>query len=101
MKSKKKIFAGCIMEQDIDYYGNDIVDQVVESMQACADFCASTGGGQFWTWNRGTNRCHVKRSKSGERSEVVAVSGNRYCGSAGIETHLLLLTLGSMFPPQV
>ena len=71
------------MEQDIDYYGNDIVNQVVESIQACAEICASTEGGQFWTWNRENKICFVKRSNSGRKNDARAVSGSRLCARSG------------------
>ena len=42
---------GCIIEQDTDFYGNDIINEETETSEACADFCASTSGGLFWTWD--------------------------------------------------
>ena len=87
VKLTAKIIAGCTIEEDIDYHGNDINDKVVGSSQACADFCASTTDGKYWTWNRGDKRCFVKTSKSGRTNKAMTVSGNRGCGGPGSGSH--------------
>ena len=78
----KNIFLGCVTEQNIDYNGNDIANQVLESMQACADLCASTPGGLFWTYLPTDKSCYVKSSNSRRMAHALAVSGNRECGSS-------------------
>ena len=78
------LLSSCIIEKGINNYDTkeDILHQVVSSQQACADLCASTPGGHFWTWNRDWNQlCNVKRSSSGRVSDAGVVSGNRQCGS--------------------
>ena len=75
------MLSGCTIEEETDYGGNDIIDKVMESYQACADFCKTIAGAPFWTWNMGSKRCYVKSSSSGRRSHIEAVSGNRACGA--------------------
>ena len=75
------MFSGCIIEEDISYDGNDIIDKVMESQQDCADFSKTIMGGNFWTWNSGDKRCWVKTTSAGWRSKGGRVSGNRACGS--------------------
>ena len=74
------------MEYNISYFGNDIVNRTVkETHQACADFCASTPGGLFWTFLFGRSdaynkKCYVKSSSSGRKIQQNRISGNRECG---------------------
>ena len=76
-----EMFSGCIIEEDISYDGNDIIDKVMESQQDCADFSKTILGGNFWTWNLGDKRCWVKTTSAGWRTRGGRVSGNRVCGS--------------------
>ena len=75
------VFSGCAIEHDIDYHGNDIDNKVLENMQACADMCASTTGGQYWTWKVADKTCYVKSSNSGRETDIGYVSGKKECGS--------------------
>ena len=79
------MLSGCIIEEDIDYSGNDIEPhgyrKIMESQQACADFCKTIMGGKFWSWSSGDKLCYVKSSNSGRKSVSGKVSGNRECGS--------------------
>ena len=75
------VFSGCAIEHDIDYHGNDIVNKVLENIQACADMCASTSGGQFWTWKVADKTCYVKSSNAGALEHDHVISGSRKCGS--------------------
>jgi len=69
------------MEQNLDYYGNDILLKRKDTKEACIDLCVSTEGGLFWTWYN--DHCWVKSSDSGRRPHSVAVSGNKQCGIGG------------------
>ena len=76
---------GCIKERKVDYYGNDILHKVVGVGQeeACAELCALTADGFFWTLDvHGT--CWVKSSDNGKATHESAVSGNRECGTPGL-----------------
>ena len=79
------MLSGCIIEEDIDYNGNYIKPHgyriIMESQQACADFCKTIMGGKFWSWSSGDKLCYVKSSSSGRKSVSGKVSGNRECGS--------------------
>ena len=77
--SISNIFLGCLIEYNTDYFGNDIVNKVVETRQACADLCASTPDGLFWTFNTVHKKCHVKSSSSGRKTNQASISGNRKC----------------------
>ena len=63
------MLSGCIIEEDIDYSGNDIKPdgyrKIMESQQACADFCKTIMGGKFWSWSSRDKLCYVKSSSSG------------------------------------
>ena len=73
-------FAGCHIEENVNYWGNDLFYQNVETQQACADLAVSVTGGNFWTWNRDGNKgCHIKKSRK-RVSDKSTVSGNRLCG---------------------
>merc|ERR1712037_1002289 len=74
--------SGCIVKGSTDYYGNDITHTTMASVQACADFCASTLGCRFWTYNHHTKLCWLKSSRTGWTYVLDAVSGNRACGTS-------------------
>jgi len=76
------VFRGCRIEDNMNYFGNDIMfGKKVESLQACADLCSSTPGGLFWTWHEnGDKFCWVKSSNSGRRQQDGTVSGTKECG---------------------
>merc|ERR1711934_1187749 len=73
---------GCIKEEHIDYNERDIVEQeTLENPQACAEHCAATEGGLFWTFSLNSKTCHVKNSAHNSRRGItMTVSGNRACG---------------------
>ena len=71
---------GCVIDKKTDYNGDDIKDHKrTESQQACADWCASTEGCCFWTWNK-HKECYVKSGKGQKLKNSGAVSGSRGCG---------------------
>ena len=89
------MLSGCIIEEDIVYHGNDIKPhgyrKIMESQQACADFCKTIMGGKFWSWSSGDKLCYVKSSSSGRKSVSGKVSGNRECGSGkDIQSYICL-----------
>jgi len=71
---------GCIIEEKIDYHGNDIKRKTTKNQEECAAFSAATPGGHFWTWHKTTKTCFVKSSNSGKYAVGHAVSGNSECG---------------------
>ena len=80
------IFLGCIIEENTDYSGNDILNngeswRIMESQRACVDYCKTIAGAPFWKWDSGTKKCSIKSSSSGRTSVAGAVSGNRECGT--------------------
>ena len=83
----EKLFAGCILEENTDYVGHSIGFKTVSALLDCANFCASTVGGLFWTYTRENDLCNVKSSSAGERPDPNAVSGNRACGVTGDRVH--------------
>jgi len=71
---------GCIVQGDTAYIGNDIVRKIVSGLKACADFCAETVGGKYWSFDRNTNLCYVKSSNNPAVASSHDVSGNVACG---------------------
>ena len=84
------LFLGCIKEDAIDYFGQDIPGgkKKTANSQECADFSSSIPGGLFWTWRSDTETCFVKSSNSGRKADGHAVSGNRKCGVTGRKTYI-------------
>merc|ERR1719220_1831997 len=75
---------GCIMEQEVGYFGNDLKPSKTKetaNKQECADYSASTPGSLFWTWDKRTKKCFLKSSKAGREKHHNSVSGNSECGS--------------------
>ena len=72
---------GCVKEEYIQYDGQDVLEEVtLESPQACADRCASSEEGLFWTFGLNSKACQVKKSLQGRRGIMYTVSGTRNCG---------------------
>jgi len=71
---------GCIVQGNTAYIGNDIIRKIVSGVQACADFCAETVGGKYWSFDRNTNLCYVKSSNTPAEASSHDVSGNVACG---------------------
>ena len=76
------IFSGCIEEDGIVYWGQNIPGgmKTTANAQECADFSATIPGGLFWTFNKNSKTCSVKSSNFGRRTVGHAVSGSRKCG---------------------
>ena len=51
-----------------------------ESAQACAEHCAASEGGRFWTYNKENKECWLKTSDSKKKYLAHAISGSRACG---------------------
>ena len=51
-----------------------------ESPQACAEHCAASEGGRFWTYNKENKACWLKTSDSKKAKKANAISGSRACG---------------------
>ena len=79
----KVSFVGCFIETDISYWGSDILSRgSIENQDECAELCASTNGGLFWTYIVGDKQCYVKGSAEGRTSLDGRISGNVACGGA-------------------
>ena len=80
---------GCIEEEFIDYWGNDIDiggkgnwnGTAMETQTECAKMSLTTIGALYWTFNFAKQLCWVKTSKSGIKESQDSVSGNNECGS--------------------
>ena len=73
------IFSGCIEEDGIVYWGQNIPGgmKTTANAQECADFAASIPGGLFWSFRKSIKECYVKSSNSGRRTDGGAVSGKK------------------------
>ena len=75
--------SGCVIDDKMDYRGDDIKNKIVKNQDECAKFCAETKGALFWTYFDKIKRCWVKRANSKKIPDVRLVSGNRQCGLTG------------------
>ena len=68
------------METNVDYLGSDILTKSgVENQYVCAELCALTDGGLFWTYAVEDKKCYVKGSASGRTNREGHISGNIDC----------------------
>ena len=68
------------METNVDYSGADILNKSgVETQYVCAELCALTEGGLFWTYAVEDKQCYVKGSASGRTNREGHISGNIDC----------------------
>ena len=68
------------METNVDYSGADILNKSgVETQYMCAELCALTDGGLFWTYAVEDKQCYVKGSASGRTNRDGYISGNIDC----------------------
>ena len=76
--------SGCVIEDQMNYKIHNL-DNVTnpttqESAQACAEHCAASEGGRFWTYNKENKACWLKTSDSKKKKQANAISGSRACG---------------------
>ena len=77
--------SGCVIEDQVNYAvhnldGDNQVPTTQESQQTCAEHCASTEGGRYWTYNKNNKECWIKTKDSDRRYKAEAISGSRACG---------------------
>jgi len=61
----------CVMDKDIDYYGNDISNKPVRSKEECCSFCSSLNGCGAWTYAAGV--CYAKRAAGSTRKAAAGL----------------------------
>ena len=75
----------CLIEEDTDYYGNDIAGpKRMEDTDECMLWCASVSECTHWVYQGearqvGERHCWLKNSNSGKRMLDGYISGNREC----------------------
>ena len=75
------VYAGCVIEEKIDYNAHDIkMIKKVENQEACAKLAAANEKAKFWTYQAASKNCFIKTSKKGKRPNKTVVSGNQECG---------------------
>ena len=68
------------METNVDYLGADILNKSgIKTQYVCAELCALTDGGLFWTYAVEDKKCYVKGSASGRTNREGHISGNTDC----------------------
>ena len=77
--------SGCVIEDQVNYAvhnldGDNQVPTTQESQQTCAEHCASTEGGRYWTYNKNNKECWIKTKDSDRRYHADVISGSRACG---------------------
>ena len=72
--------AGCI-ENNIDYFGEDINYSGIKEIQGCMEECANNQECQFWTMNTTNNACYLKKEGAINNRKVQdgIVSGTKLC----------------------
>ena len=76
------ISTGCLIEEKIDYYGNDLEQfKNVPSKEECAEKAAAVEGAKFWTYNPKRKTCFSKKSNKGKKAHPDGVSGNVECAN--------------------
>ena len=81
IKLTKSFFpSGCIIEEQIAYFGSYIGFAKVENQEACARLSLVTHGSHFWSYVPADRLCVLKSSDSGRTPHAGAVSGNSECG---------------------
>jgi hypothetical protein len=53
---------GCFIENDINYPGNDLSSQFVNSIGDCCNLCGATAGCQAWVYWADFKFCYLKSS---------------------------------------
>ena len=77
---KSSLSAGCVLEKETGYYGNNIkVHKKVESQEDCLKLVKANKKALFWTYKAKAKECRVKKSKKGKKPFPGHVSGNREC----------------------
>merc|ERR1712037_11063 len=71
---------GCIIEEQIAYFGSSIASGKVETQETCARLSLVTHGSYFWSYVPADRLCVLKSSDSGRTPYAGAVSGNSECG---------------------
>ena len=78
--------AGCIVEDNTDYYGNGIPGQSdlpVGHPAACAWLCQREATCNFWVFREEDKLCWLKTSDSGKKALKGYKSGTKACGKSG------------------
>lgn len=74
----------CNIEQQRNYPGKDITSRVENNVNACAAWCHSYDGCEYWTHAKYRRKtyCWLKSAKSGSSWSKFATSGNKICTGA-------------------
>ena len=76
------ISTGCLIEEKIDYNGNDLRHFTnVPSKEECAEKAAAVEEAKFWTYQTKSKTCYSKTSKDGKKAHPNGVSGNVECAN--------------------
>ena len=76
------ISTGCLIEEKIDYRGNDLRRfSNVPSKEECAKKAAAVKDAKFWTYNPKSKTCFSKKSNKGKKAHPDGVSGNVECAN--------------------
>ena len=70
--------AGCVIEEDIEYLGNDVSSMNQTDVASCRSSCSSIGTGYF-TYSIDESRCYCKHSDAGRKQTGGHVSGDTSC----------------------
>jgi len=63
----------------VDYWGNDIADQIVNNENECFSWCESDNDCKVWTYRMSDKHCWLKSSDAGREPGNGLVSGTKSC----------------------
>ena len=74
--------SGCLIEPNVVYGGDDILNGVADTVQGCAALALQTEGAKFWTYLVESKQCLVKASNAERRASQDHMSGSANCAAA-------------------
>lgn len=73
--------SGCVKEDNIDYFGNDIKNKIVNGLEECISWCGETTACGYWTFAKSDKKCYLKTSDSGRTENAISISGTKNCAT--------------------
>ena len=74
------LFLDCVLEQDVNYNGENLLNKATKTHELCANLCADTILCAFWSWDSTGKMCWIKKSGAGREDKVGFLSGTPQCG---------------------
>ena len=69
---------GCVIEENIDYFGNTVSRMIEPDVDSCRSSCSSMGA-PYFSYITNEMKCKCKDSNAGRRAKNGRVSGDTSC----------------------